>query len=264
MNITIGIIIPILTAVIGGWIGAYFGHKYTKRQNSEENEKLRNIAIKALNIIKSYQKHSYSEAENEFNKSMSISEKRTVIVALHKLGIPIGLSSNEKFDIKKIHFVDSIIDEDDIDGIILQINKGFCDNLFYIDPDSYFAANYTLFAKRNTGKRYVSEMLSNSKVDYSKNILTEPMPLDKVFSLGEIKSIQVFREVVRDQNYFDENGKPIQKKINTLLKEIDLGLWDNYLLWSFEAYQNIMLQNKFADFLSQSNFNNPNNSQHSK
>lgn len=54
------------------------------------------------------------------------------------------------------------------------------------------------------------------------------MPLDKFFSLGEIKLIQVFREVVRDQNYFDENGKPIPEKINTLLKEIDLGLWDNY------------------------------------
>ena len=59
-------------------------------------------------------------------------------------------------------------------------------------------------------------------------------------------------------------GNLYRKKINTLLKEIDLGLWDNYLLWSFEAYQNIMLQNKFADFLSQANFNNPNNSQHSK
>lgn len=32
---------------------------------------------------------------------MSISEKRTVIVALHKLGIPIDVSFNEKFDIKK-------------------------------------------------------------------------------------------------------------------------------------------------------------------
>lgn len=90
------------------------------------------------------------------------------------------------------------------------------------------------------------------------------MPLDKVFSLGEIKSIQVFREVVIDQNYFDENWKPIQEKMNTLLREIDLGLWDNYLLWSFEAYQNIMLQNTFADLLSQANFNNQNSSQNSK
>lgn len=264
MDVTIGIIIPILTAVIGGWIGAYLGHKYTERQNTENNKKIRAIAIKALDIIRSYSKHSYSDAENEFNKSMSISEKRTVIVALHKLGIPVGLPSNETFDIKKVHFVDSVIDRDEIDGIILQINKGFCDNLFYIDPDTYFALNYTLFAKRNAGKKYVSVILSKSKVDLSKNTLTEPIPLDQASSLGEIKSIQVFREVVRDQNYFDKNGNPIKEKINALLKEIDLGVWDNYLLWSFEAFQNITIQNKFANLLSQPNFSNQNSSNYSK
>ena len=55
-----------------------------------------------------------------------------------------------------------MIDKDEIDGIVFQIEKGYCDNLFYQDPDSYFAANYTLFAMRNAGKKYVKEILLKS------------------------------------------------------------------------------------------------------
>ena len=88
LNIGAFILVPILTAVLGGWVGAFFGSKYRKNEELEEKEKIRSIAIKALNIIKSYSKKSYREAEGEFNKSLSIAEKRTIIVALHKLGIP--------------------------------------------------------------------------------------------------------------------------------------------------------------------------------
>ena len=33
--------------------------------------------------------------------------------------------------------------------------------------------------------------------------------------------------------YFDKNGLPIKEKIESLLKDIDLGLWDMYLMWNF-------------------------------
>ena len=34
------------------------------------------------------------------------------------------------------------------------------------------------------------------------------------------------------------------------MKDIDLGLWDSYLMWNFEAYQNIKTQNLMAQYLT--------------
>lgn len=250
LNTIAFILIPILTAVLGGWIGAYFGNKYRENKESREKERVRNIAIKALNILKSYSQRSFREAEGEFNRVLSIAEKRTVIVSLHKLGIPFGIPSNETFKIREIHFVDTIVNGEDIDGIILQISKGYCDNLFYLDPDSYFSSNFTLFAIRNAGKKYVSEVLAKSKVDTNTKKLTEPLDLGTVFTLGEFKAIQVLREQVRDQMYFDQNGQPIKDKIDTLLKDIDLGLWDSYLLWNYENYQSVKAQIQMGQMIS--------------
>jgi hypothetical protein len=71
----------------------------------------------------------------------------------------------------------------------------------------------------------------------------EPMnDLSRIFTLGEFKAIQVLREQVRDQMYFDENGQPIKEKLDTLIKDIDMGLWDSYLMWNYEAYQSVMMQ----------------------
>lgn len=243
-------IIALLTALIGGLIGTYFGARFLNMREESKMQRVRDIAIKALNLIKKYAKQSYRNAENDFNTSLSITEKRMVIVALHKLGIPIGVPSNEVFNIRKVFFVNATIEEDEIDGIILQINKGFCDNLFYIDPDTYFAANYTQFAMRNAGKKYVSEVLAKSRVNVATNQLIEPIDLGTIFSLGEFKAIQVLRDQVRDQMYFDKNGLPIKEKIESLLKDIDLGLWDMYLMWNFEAYQNVKAQNQMGQFIS--------------
>lgn len=243
-------IIALLTALIGGLIGTYFGARFLNMREESKMQRVRDIAIKALNLIKKYAKQSYRNSENDFNSSLSITEKRMVIVALHKLGIPIGVPSNEVFNIRKVFFVNTTIEEDEIDGIILQINKGFCDNLFYIDPDTYFAANYTQFALRNAGKKYVSEVLAKSRVNVATNQLIEPIDLGTIFSLGEFKAIQVLRDQVRDQMYFDKNGLPIKEKIESLLKDIDLGLWDMYLMWNFEAYQNVKAQNQMGQFIS--------------
>lgn len=250
LNVVENYLLPIFTAALGGWVGAYLGNKYRENKESHEKEIVRNIAIKALKILMSYSKKSYKEAEGEFNNTMSIAEKRTIIVALHKLGVPFSIPSNEKFNIREIHFVDTVVNEDDINGIILQISKGYCDNLFYIDPDTYFASNFTLFAVRNVGKKYVSEVLSKSKMNPDNRLLTEPVDLSTVFSLGEFKAIQVLREKVNNLAYFDKNGQPIKEKIEVLLKEIDLGLWDSYLLWNYENYQSVMAQIQMSQIIS--------------
>ena len=84
-------------------------------------KKVRAIVIKALDVIKKYSKQSYMNAESDFNTSLSITEKRMVIVALHKLGIPMGVPANEVFDIRKIHFLDEVshfAKETDGDGAV--------------------------------------------------------------------------------------------------------------------------------------------------
>ena len=98
--------------------------------------KVRDIAINALNIIKHYNGQSYTKAENQFNTDLTIAQKRTIIVLLHKLGIPIIVPANETFDIHRIHFAERIIDEKEIDGIILQVNQKHCDNLFFLRAEN--------------------------------------------------------------------------------------------------------------------------------
>lgn len=93
-----------------------------------------------------------------------------------------------------------------------------------------------------TSKKYVKEILAKSKVNTDTNQLIEPVDLGSIFTLGEFKAIQVLREQVRDQMYFDKNGQPIEEKINSLKKDIDLGLWNSYLIWNYENYQSVMAQ----------------------
>lgn len=38
----------------------------------------------------------------------------------------------------------------------------------------------------------------------------------------------------------------IHKKMEQLKKEIDLGIWDTYLFWDWESYQNMQNQNNMA------------------
>lgn len=44
LSIIIYVLVPILTAVLGGWVGAYFGNKYREDKESHEKEIVRNIA----------------------------------------------------------------------------------------------------------------------------------------------------------------------------------------------------------------------------
>ncbi len=183
------IVLSLLVAIIGGLIGTYCGSYFLHLREESNTKKVRSIAIKALEILKKYAKQSYREAENEFNNTLSITEKRTIIVALHKLGVPFEIPYNELFEIKKMHFVDKVIDKEEVDDVILQINKGYCDNLFYLDPDSYFAEN-TSFAKRNVAKKFVKEVLSKSRG--SKNhLVSYPENWSSIFGVGDF-SLFVF------------------------------------------------------------------------
>lgn len=243
-------IIALITAFIGGFIGTYCGARFLNRREENKMEKVRAIGIKALDILKKYSKQSFRNAENEFNTSLSLVEKRTILVALHKLGIPIGSPVDEPFNLRKVHFIDTLIDEDIINDIILQVNKGYCDHLFYIDPDKHFAANDALYAFRNAAKKYVNKVLAQSTLDAKQNLMTSPTNWESMFSLGELKPILVFKDQVNVPLNFDDKGNPNTENIKSLLKEIDLGLWDSYLTWNYEAYQSVIIQSRMGNILS--------------
>lgn len=244
------IITALLTAALGGLIGTYLGAYFLNKRKEDKMKEVREIAIKALEVLKKYSKQSYRNVENEFNTSLALVEKRTILVALHKLGIPIGRPSDESFNIRKVYFMDEIIDKDDINDIILQVKSGYCDHLFYLDPDAHFTANYALYALRNAAKRYVNEVLAKSTLDRKQNMMNFPPEWDSLFSLGELKPILVFQEQVNVPLNFDSNGSPKTEKIKSLVKEIDLGLWDSYLTWNYEAFQNAKNQIKMGELFS--------------
>ena len=208
------------------------------------------MAVKALNIFKEYaqQKKSYAETASEFNTKLSISEKRAVVVALHKLGVPFETPTKDTFDIKNIRFKDIVIDKDEIVAMIVQIDKGNCDTLFFTDIESYFTTNLRLNAVRNVGKKYVEEVHSKSWVEKEKpNTIVNPVDWYKQFTPGELQTILVLRTQLANTEYFSQNGRADSNKIKDLIREIEIGLWDNYLFYDYESFTNIQAQHNLAN-----------------
>lgn len=245
-------LLPLVSGAIGALIGTYGGSYFLHWKQEKKIKNVRSMAVKALYIFKEYAQHkkSYADSANEFNTKLNVTEKRAVVVALHKIGIPFEISTKDDFDIKNLRLKDIIIDRDEIDAMILQIEKGNCDNLFFIDIESYFTSNLRLNAVRNVGKKYVEEVQSKSRVekDAPNTIVSQP-DWHKVFSPGELQIIFVLRIQLANTAYFLPDGNADPVKMKTLIREIEIGLWDNYLFWEYESYQNIRAQHNLANII---------------
>lgn len=245
-------LLPLISGAIGALIGTYGGSYFLHWKQEKKIKNVRSMAVKALDIFKEYAQHkkSYADSANEFNTKLNVSEKRAVVVALHKIGVPFEISTKDDFDIKNLRLKDIIIDRDEIDAMIQQIEKGNCDNLFFIDIESYFTSNLRLNAVRNVGKKYVEEVQSKSRVekDAPNTIVSQP-DWHKVFSPGELQIIFVLRIQLANTAYFMPDGNADPVKMKTLIREIEIGLWDNYLFWEYESYQNIRAQHNLANII---------------
>ncbi len=245
-------LLPLISGAIGALIGTYGGSYFLHWKQEKKIKNVRSMAVKALDIFKEYAQHkkSYADSANEFNTKLNVSEKRAVVVALHKIGVPFEISTKDDFDIKNLRLKDIIIDRDEIDAMIQQIEKGNCDNLFFIDIESYFISNLRLNAVRNVGKKYVEEVQSKSRVekDAPNTIVSQP-DWHKVFSPGELQIIFVLRIQLANTAYFLPDGSADPVKMKTLIREIEIGLWDNYLFWEYESYQNIRAQHNLANII---------------
>lgn len=241
-------IVSIITAIIGAMLGGYFGALYQYRFQNRKVGKIRSIAIKALDIFVGYakQNQTYDMVSAEFNNSLDVVEKRSVLVALCKLGIPVVQPIDEIFNIEEVKFEKKVIDKDVLELMKGQINKGNCDDMFFLDVDAYFSSNTRLLAVRAVAKKYVDIYFSKSKCDIEKMVVNYPSPLSDIFTPGEQNILNVFRARSCWTDYFDKNGNTIPEKMEELKKEIDLGLWDTYLFWDWESYQNMQNQNSLA------------------
>ena len=241
-NIGAYVLIPILAAVLGGWVGAFFGNKYQKAKEDEKMADVRAIAIKALGIIKKYSKQSYCMAESDFNTSLKITDKRSIIVLLHKLGIPVFVPADETFDIHKIHFADRIIDQDEIEGMEFQVIQKRCDYLFYIDAENYFNSNRQLTAIRDVGKKYIRNVLAKSIFDTKTKQVSYPDSWVKTFGPGEYLSIRTLHEQACLDMVYNLDGKVDPNRIEQMIHEVDMGIWDNSLLGNYEMYKSAKMQ----------------------
>lgn len=244
MELVISVLSALVAAFLGGYFGAWFQYLF---QNRKVN-KVRQIVIKAMNVFCRYAKQgqTFDMAASEFNNSLDVVEKRAVLVALCKLGIPVVKPIYDLFNIEDVKFEHKPIDKVTIDLMKGQVNKGNCDCLFFSDVDAYFSSNTRLLAVRAVAKKYVDMDFSKCEWDNKNNELCHSTDLQLLFTPGELNIISVFRIRSCWRDYFDKNGKPIHEKMDELKKEIDLGLWDTYLFWDWESYLNLQNQNYLA------------------
>ena len=241
-------ILSIITALVSALFGGYLGAYYQFRFQNRKVRKIRSIAIKALEIFENYAKQnkSYDMAASEFNNSLNVVEKRAVLVALCKLGVPVVQPIDDIFRIENVEFENKIISKEVIALMKGQVNKGNCDDMFFSDVDAYFTSNTRLLAIRAVAKKFVDKFFSKSKCDMQRMVVNYPSPLSNIFTPGEQNILNVFRARSCWTDYFDKNGNAIPEKMEELKKEIDLGLWDTYLFWDWESYLNIQNQNSLA------------------
>lgn len=240
----IEILIPILAALLGGFFGAWFQNMFLLHKTN----KVRNIAIRGLRVFKKYAKdgQTYDTATSDFNNELNIVEKRAVLVALCKLGLPVVKPVDNVFDIAHIRFEHVVISKETLYLMEEQINKGNCDTMFFADVDEYFSSNSRLYAIRAVAKKYVDIDLSKCKLEKNNQLINHPGLATNLFTPGELNVLYVFRYHTNLDTYFDGTGNAIQSKMQQLKKEIDLGLWDTYLFWDWEAYQSVRNQNNMA------------------
>lgn len=238
----------ILINIGAALIGTLFGSIFLSWIQRAKLKSVRDVAIKALNIFIDYAKddQTFHSATSEFNNKLSVVEKRAVLVAISKLGIPVRIPINEPFNIQDIKFESDVIHKNEIKLMIEQVKKGNCDSMFFADIDAYLSTNSRLFAVRSIAKKYVDIDFSMSKCNHQDKVITHPDIGLKLFIPGELNVLQVFSIRTCQEYYFDEVGNPISSKMEELKREIDIGVWDAYLFWDFESYRNIITQNQMA------------------
>lgn len=151
------ILINIGVALVSAIVGTFLGSLFLLWIQRAKLKNVREVAIKALKIFVDYAKdgQTFLSATSEFNNKLSVVEKRAVLVAIRKLGIPVAFPINEPFNIQDIKFDSDVIQKKELKLMIEQVKKGNCDSMFFADIEVYLSTNSRLLAVRNIAKKYV-------------------------------------------------------------------------------------------------------------
>jgi hypothetical protein len=109
------------------------------------------------------------------------------------------------------------------------------------------AAKNAASAKGGAIQEKVEEVLSKSHIDKENpNLIIYPIGWTQNFTPGEFQTTMVLHMQLANTNYFTSEGVSNSAAIDTLLREIEIGLWDNYLFFEYESFQNIKAQSSLA------------------
>lgn len=240
-------LIPVATTIIGVIVGGFWNHWANTRDQEKKLEGLRGLALKALDVFEQYAENqkTYKDAEAEFNTKFNLSEKRAVVVALYKLGVPFDMSVDSESSLKELGFLNNKVDIHEVISMKEQVAKGNCDDLFFKDIDAEFGDRRRILRLRNVAVRYVNDVLLNSPAENGQLLLPSGW-MDK-FSFCELYNLMVFQGIVRDSSLWDERGKPKVEKMTQLVKDVESGMFDQYLLLEYHSFLNIKQQASFAE-----------------
>ncbi len=241
------LLISFVSAFIGTFIGAALHIAY----GEHKKKTIRNIAFTALNLFQKYAKDGkcYNVVAEDFNNAFNLSEKRAILVLLHKLGVPISIPLSGFFNIKQVSFLENIIIKEELNNMKQQIESGNCDNQFFLDVESYFNNELLVKTQRNIIIKYIDTVMAKSTLNKEEKIITFPEKWYESFSPGEFIVFSVFRNKNLESWYYNEDNTANMERIDELKREVNIGLWDEYFKWDSEAYGNLVAQRNVANVI---------------
>lgn len=228
------IIVSAVTTIAASVISTCVTYRYTTRKYRHA----RRSAMAALNVFCKYKR--YGEAVSEFNAAFSKAEKSVIIICLYHLGIPIALPLNGQLDLHSVVFDDVDVDQSEINKMRKLVAEGLCDEMFYKDYKTFFAADIKISRLRELAVRYVNEVLPYSTYCNGESII--PQERRNLFSAGEKRALYSFSKVIEAPEYYRHDGFFAAHQKDAINREIESGLWDAYLLTPAEAYINMDTQ----------------------
>jgi len=234
----------VILSAIAACVGTALGAGMVVYLQGRKSKAVRKTAISALTLLKEYadtKTPKYTDAQNAFNIKFNMAQKRSMLVALHKIGVPIEIPVSGLSAIENVYFSDKKILTKEIDEMIEQINNGSCDNLYFTDVDIYFSEGLRRKAMRETAKKFVNEIMKKSSLNMG-NSIVDYHGLINNLTVGEFNVIAVFRIETYRREFYDISGNANIQSMDELVREIERGLWDRYLGWDYDSYMNNKLQ----------------------
>jgi hypothetical protein len=243
----INIIASIIGTCLAAYLGTYWGSKLIIDQQEKNKKPSRDLLNSIISDFSKYQK--YKSAEEQFN-TRSVIEKKTVLVALKNLGVPVKINLvDDRFDIEKIEFLDSDIKEEEIKKMKEYVSLGLCDALFFNDIDSgFFQSPPKIIRAREIA---IKVLQSIELIDFQpKDDLNKLIKAAKI-TTSQFDVVYVFwLSLYIIDKVGDDTIEYNKEKINTVIQDVKNGIFDHLFYWDHRAFNNMNQQMQAAASMS--------------